>query len=234
MNDGSIKKTASTVRKYVIYLSGEILLIVVGILIALQINNWNEVQKDKVVENELLASLKSELIILIDALNSCLEKNENSLEAAKKYISETGKNITDSQKVSIVLSASNYVDCEFSNPILEKINSSGREYKIIKNDLLLDMFRLQENIKKNDRGLFYLDEFFNQSLAPFLVSNHYMAAMTKALGSQDFSIERLLTLYDDPLYQSHMSMKMILHGNFVQQQRIILRDAKAILAKIED
>lgn len=30
------------VRTYLLYASGEILLVVIGILIALQVNNWNE------------------------------------------------------------------------------------------------------------------------------------------------------------------------------------------------
>ena len=32
-------------RKYLLYAIGEILLVVIGILIALQINNWNEEKK---------------------------------------------------------------------------------------------------------------------------------------------------------------------------------------------
>lgn len=40
-------------KKYSIYAFGEVLLVVVGILIALQINNWNEDKKSKQFENKL-------------------------------------------------------------------------------------------------------------------------------------------------------------------------------------
>jgi len=45
------------VSKYILYAIGEIVLVVIGILIALQINNWNEFKKDRVVENKLLIDL---------------------------------------------------------------------------------------------------------------------------------------------------------------------------------
>lgn len=34
-------------RKYLLYAIGEILLVVIGILIALQINNWNQERKER-------------------------------------------------------------------------------------------------------------------------------------------------------------------------------------------
>jgi hypothetical protein len=51
---------SGTTRKYLTYAIGEIALIVIGILIALQINNWNEWRKDRQKENQYLLSLKSE------------------------------------------------------------------------------------------------------------------------------------------------------------------------------
>ena len=39
--------TENKFGKYVFYAIGEIILVVVGILIALQINNWNEKEKTK-------------------------------------------------------------------------------------------------------------------------------------------------------------------------------------------
>ena len=48
-------------RKYILYAIGEIALVVIGILIALQINNWNEAVKEKHIEKELLLELKMDL-----------------------------------------------------------------------------------------------------------------------------------------------------------------------------
>ncbi len=47
--------------KYFKYAIGEIILVVVGILIALQINNWNEVRKDRSVANQYLKGIKEDL-----------------------------------------------------------------------------------------------------------------------------------------------------------------------------
>ena len=48
--------------KYFIYAIGEIILVVIGILIALSINNWNENRKLQAQELKLLKQLKSDLI----------------------------------------------------------------------------------------------------------------------------------------------------------------------------
>lgn len=45
------------IMAYLRYAIGEILLVVIGILIALQVNNWNESQKDRKLENEYYCRL---------------------------------------------------------------------------------------------------------------------------------------------------------------------------------
>ena len=47
--------------KYFKYAIGEIVLVVIGILIALQINNWNESRKKEQVEKQVLKSLFQEI-----------------------------------------------------------------------------------------------------------------------------------------------------------------------------
>ena len=47
--------------KYLKYAIGEIVLVVIGILIALQINNWNEERKDKLSENHTLKNFVQDL-----------------------------------------------------------------------------------------------------------------------------------------------------------------------------
>lgn len=53
----------SRFSKYLIYAIGEIILVVIGILIALQINNWNEANKTKRLEFKILKEVHNNLSI---------------------------------------------------------------------------------------------------------------------------------------------------------------------------
>ncbi|MEM9821244.1 MAG: DUF6090 family protein [Bacteroidota bacterium] len=48
-------------KKYLLYGIGEIILVVLGILIALKINNWNDANKNHASEQIILKELKAEL-----------------------------------------------------------------------------------------------------------------------------------------------------------------------------
>jgi hypothetical protein len=60
--------------KYLKYAIGEIVLVVIGILIALQINSWNDERKAKIVENNFFAN------VLLD-----LEKDNENLNYYNKF-----------------------------------------------------------------------------------------------------------------------------------------------------
>jgi hypothetical protein len=76
--------------KYSRYAVGEIVLVVIGILIALQINNWNEDKKSRKKELVYLENIKTDLMLNIDELNEFIEARRScvsSCEAALKYYS---------------------------------------------------------------------------------------------------------------------------------------------------
>ena len=54
-------KDGGSLRKYLLYAIGEILLIMVGILLALQVNNWNEARKQRDLEQQSLTRLLEDL-----------------------------------------------------------------------------------------------------------------------------------------------------------------------------
>lgn len=66
--------------KYLKYAIGEIALVVIGILIALSINNWNEKRKDADIENEvvreMLASLETDHELFEYLIERLQEKNQ--------------------------------------------------------------------------------------------------------------------------------------------------------------
>lgn len=53
--------TENKFSKYILYAIGEIILVVIGILIALQINNWNEKRKEKIRIEAFLSDIKNDL-----------------------------------------------------------------------------------------------------------------------------------------------------------------------------
>ncbi|MBK8548404.1 MAG: hypothetical protein IPL63_13850 [Saprospiraceae bacterium] len=73
----------SKFSKYLVYALGEIILVVIGILIALQINNWNESQKSKqqeqIILNNILKDLESDRI----GLNKIVEVRTSMANSAK-------------------------------------------------------------------------------------------------------------------------------------------------------
>ena len=87
--------TQNKVSKYILYAIGEIVLVVIGILIALQINNWNEWRKDRMIEKSILLEFEDNLernIALIDiATAEIIEINKSTktmieiIEQRKSY-----------------------------------------------------------------------------------------------------------------------------------------------------
>jgi len=81
------------VFKYTRYAIGEIALVVIGILIALSINNWNEQRKYKNLEISMLTEIKASLKENIIQLNTMLDFNGLTLNSYTIILNHLDKNI---------------------------------------------------------------------------------------------------------------------------------------------
>lgn len=75
------------VRTYILYALGEILLVVIGILIALQINNWNQDRQESKYEHKMLIELSTALESDIDNFRF-FEKVIADWEASLFYLAD--------------------------------------------------------------------------------------------------------------------------------------------------
>ncbi|MGA9575015.1 MAG: DUF6090 family protein [Lysobacterales bacterium] len=83
-------------NKYLLYATGEILLVVIGILIALQINNQNDERKERIREIHYLENIKTDLDINLLEMDRYLDIRTESIAAANRIIEHfEGKPITD-------------------------------------------------------------------------------------------------------------------------------------------
>ena len=76
---------------YLLYALGEFVLIVAGILMALQINNWNEENNSRHVERQLLLGLKEELVTNKKELGVTLFQHQRALRSLTQVIELFGQ-----------------------------------------------------------------------------------------------------------------------------------------------
>jgi hypothetical protein len=111
--------------RYLKYAIGEIILVVVGILIALQINNWNENRKERQQEQILLGQLNAEFQSNLEQLDQKIKLRKDMLQASKKllyYIDYPEKVNQDSLVKYLSITQINPT----FDPIVNDLASSGR------------------------------------------------------------------------------------------------------------
>ncbi|MCK8482274.1 DUF6090 family protein [Psychroserpens algicola] len=155
--------------KYFKYAIGEIILVVIGILIALQINNWNEERKVNKERTQLLKSIKADLETDVEEITSFLtqtKEGQKYLQDASQKISSTSFPL-DSLIHFVKDELFIYVDAfnGFNNNTYNSAKSSGK-VEIIEDDIkraLFDLSIMQERIARDDSKFYdvHLDEFLD-------------------------------------------------------------------------
>ena len=141
--------------KYLKYALGEIILVVIGILIALNINNWNEHQKGKKNEVELLNSLKKELIQNIEQLAVIRNNNEAYKDASREVVSKLAQksSLFTTEEIS---STFNYYSSTLDSPVLNAIIESNSNSLIVRKALISDLRDLKETYGRMEKSNYLL------------------------------------------------------------------------------
>lgn len=128
------------ISRYLVYAIGEIILVIVGILIALQVNNLNETRKSKIELNKTIDNLEEDLVANYHFANSKLQFYRNSdsllrLTIAGDLTIEDYKNNSDLRNI--------LVDWDLFTPQTDNI------YKLIESEKLIsaDLIPLLQSVK---------------------------------------------------------------------------------------
>lgn len=135
--------------KYLKYAIGEIVLVVIGILIALQINNWNEAYKAKKAEQEVLKNLLQDLIA-------------DSVSFRDNLMSTSQINALHQSLYEIGIKG---MDLEIKNPNLIRFMIYYNPIAIKNDPLISDKISNQDirrEINNYSRNLIDLDDGFSQ------------------------------------------------------------------------
>ena len=146
--------------KYFKYAIGEIVLVVIGILIALQINNWNEERKIENMGKEYIREIYTDLtndILNLNQILIALKAQYDGTENVLTIIESTEKKITDTIQFSDNHRAPlQLLIVQRDLNTFDKLRSSGQS-GLLKNDSLTDL--LDEFYKNFDIHISNFKEF---------------------------------------------------------------------------
>lgn len=200
--------------KYLRYAIGEIVLVVIGILIALQINNWNAYNNDRVIEKELLRELKENLLVNISNLQRDIDKEYASVYAIDLVVDHLDKQLAYNDSLDTYFKSAFYApDIVLATSGFESIKSKG--FDIISTKVLrkavIDLFDV--NYASMVSETVRLENFFwPTSVLPLFHKNFRLTAKDKA---KPVNYEALLNNVE--------YVNMLLHRKYFREQAIALK-----------
>ncbi len=161
------------VRNYILYAIGEILLVVVGILIALSINNWNNEKELRKAEKQIYRNILKKITADKNDVEDNVDYNNYFMvryQLADEIIVENDRNRMDELSV-LLLELYKYSDLDVSENIYQNLVNSG-DLKLLKNDSIIwNMQQLEELYKYCNRMENIHWEVIMKNVGPGLMDN---------------------------------------------------------------
>ena len=141
--------------KYLLYAIGEIILVMIGILLALQVNNWNSNKNNRIREQVYLKSFQNDMRANLKELERVISKSGQTLSTTDSLLRyadgqiqlETAKEVQD-----LVMGTANYTFFFGAEGTIKDIFGSG-DLALIQND------SIRKAMVNWEADLKYLKEF---------------------------------------------------------------------------
>lgn len=231
--------------QYLKYALGEIVLVVIGILIAIQINNWNQSIKDNHSLNEYLTKIKTHTAEDIGQLQELTKGRKQIADLCKKVRNSILQKTEDENLFLFKISGAAFVDFYF------KPNSGG--YESLKNSdyygkinntkldsLLAKYHGLVDIIAENERSYNqftvhqenYLDTQFDRSL---ILASAFMpldSLATKATPQSEYD-QAFIEYTGKPAYRNVISLAAWQFDTMLEQYHQLTELGNLIIEEID-
>jgi len=232
-------KKKGEVGTYFTYAIGEIVLVVVGILIALQINTWNEARKRSLKEADILTGLKNEITQNKVSLEKLYSRTTEAIDLTDSLLALFHKEtITISNSELEVMVAKSVMGGFYSyDPIMGYLNSiinSGKIDIISDKQLLALISQFEAKVNNSKEGTDMFKLLWANQMGP-LYKNYVRVAVAdivepkqKSKFSADFN-----GFFNDPdveFWMSHCNSWIESHQSAYEE---MLADLNQMLSLIE-
>ena len=231
--------------EYLKYALGEILLVVIGILIALQINNWNQSVIDKKSLNEYLIKIKSHTLEDIKQLEELSNGRKQIADICKKARNSILNKNENDNLFLFKISGTAFVDFYFkpNSGGYESLKNSGYYGKINNtklDSLMAKYYGLVDVIAENERSYNqytvhqenFLDTQFDRSL---ILASAFMSLdslATKATPQSEYD-QAFLEYTAKPAYRNVISLAAWQFDTMIEQYGELTEIGHLIIEEIE-
>ncbi len=236
---------AGKFSKYLIYAIGEIILVVIGILIALQINNNNESNKLRAKEIQFLKNLRSDLIFEeseLDRYTGIRESIVNSAQIALEHFN--GKPVENIQMFNFhTFNVGIWQEFQRNNNTFLELLNSGN-LTIISNDSikngLLNLDLIHKEIISNRHHLrndleqyFYNPWFTTVDLDPLAQSFVFYTSNGKFDDNIELSRQELEALLSDKVFKNGFVLSVFTNSLIIEDYKKMKRLNKKVVELID-
>lgn len=228
---------AGKFSKYLLYAVGEIILVVIGILIALQINNWNEnqkiIQKEISVAKELYKELNENLISVNNQLE-LWENRDDKISEMIELIDSEHVTLTNREFDSILIYVIAFGNFKLKHSKFQKIisleNFDFKKSPTLMTDMLAlnDLYTtLMVYYNSNDNN-------YHQNLQPYLINNYSLENFNNIIiGRKTESKIDYNELLSDLKFANIIHSARGSSAPFVQRIKITIKKMDALKKELE-
>ena len=202
-------------NKYLFYSLGEILLVVIGILIALQVNNWNDDRKALRNSDKIINNLELELEEAKERVKNVIRFNNNIISKSSLFVEDRINIDSLKQNPGNALIWTNYAPLNLDLKIVEQ--ETGAEGMIIGREELNNKLRaIKFEAQKLKEILFYMDELWNSQVAPYLVKSRKMVLYDRHITKKEIAYEEVTDLIKDEVYRNLVAMLRLFTRSYIR------------------
>ena len=233
------------ITQYLTYAIGEILLVVIGILIALQVNNYREGQQTKARETAFLHGLRSDLLLNFDELERSIDQYSRATRSAEVMISYfEGAPITNTDSLNFhTMEVLYWAPFIRNNSTLREMISSGSLGILSDDSLKNELLRMELSYDKIDGDQEHLRYDYQEYLyGPFFRTGDigqaykdYLAILdgTEPTKKNSAKPESIKVLLKDPAYKNGFSLCLLNGKNLISSLEKMVISTQRSLARID-
>lgn len=218
---------------YIKYALGEIVLVVIGILVALSINNWNEGFKEHKKEALTIAILSEEIQKNMDVMNEDFINNNQILDSLTLYLKGELNKTSAYEKALFISYVLNYSWGIIEYPTLDQELGPSR---VIKDEALLSAsFKALNTAHLTvDFQLNYLNELFNNQTVPYLLQAGAGTDLINTMFQKDNQAAKLGRLYGTEGLNNILSIQQLFLYSYNNRVNSLINQSEATLYKLKE